>query len=477
MKLNKIILQLNPQDYFNFSRQLKENRADKFLLLLNHYREENKESEIELLKKLDVKQSAFYTLKSRLADKIQEFLYQNTTDTRIELLQNVANIEHLVYQTQRETAITILEKLEKELIIHDMPNELIIVYKALKKLHIHSDKYYEYLQLYNKHVAFNLAQDKAEEVLSLFCKTLGEYYLNKNNDTLEILILYKKEITNICRLYQSHHLQIYKNILFAHFALFCPVESEMKDDQTIEILLKESLSIIETHLKDKTYKHLKNAIHFLYFEYYNKLKLHKDAVKHFDYIHNSSNCLFLLDHCCFVYHFFISKIEHFIYEKKEEDLINQEDLYHFEPSKNNLNAFIYFYFYKATAEFYAKKYTSALQTLNFLINEISFKNISFPEMETKAYIALLSILCEKYDQAEINIRSISRKITDEDNEIKNHCANVFLKLLKTSTSPKKIGKHEKLNELANLLLSINNGKYAFLSFIKLDEQILKTLAK
>ena len=166
MKLNKIVLQLTPDDYLNFSNQLKENRADKFLILLNHFRDDSTISEAELLVKLDVKQAAYYTLKSRLLDKIQEFLYKNTADTRVELLQNVANIDHLVYQTQPDTAISILKKLEKELLEHDMPSELIIVYKALKKLHIHSDKYYEYLQLYNRHVAFNLAQDKAEEVFS-----------------------------------------------------------------------------------------------------------------------------------------------------------------------------------------------------------------------------------------------------------------------------------------------------------------------
>lgn len=477
MKLNKIILQLTPNDYLNFSNQLKDNRADKFLLLLNYYREETNSTESELLEKLEVKQSAFYTLKSRLSDKIQEFLYQNTTDTRIELLQNVANIEHLVYQTQRETAISILKKLEKELIEHDMPNELIIVYKALKKLHIHSNKYYDYLKSYNKHVAFNLAQDKAEEVLSLFCKVLGEYHLNKNNDTLQVLILYKKEMSNVCRLYQSHHLQIYKNILSTHFALFCPVTDEMKEDATIEEMLKESLSIIETHPEDKTYKHLKNVIHFLYFEYYHQLKLHKDASKYFESISNNLENLFLLDHCCFVHHFFISKTEHFLLENKESELINEEELYVYEPDINNVGGYIYFHFYKACAEFYSKKHTVALHTLNNLINEVSFKNISFPESETKSFIALLNIICERHDQAEINIRSVSRKIADEDDEVKHHCANLFLKIIKTATSPKTSGKLDKMTELNNLLLSINKGKYAFLPFLKLDEDTLKLLAK
>ncbi len=477
MKLNKIILQLTPDNYSNFSTQLKENRADKFLILLNHFRDDSKISESELLAKLDVKQAAFYTLKSRLLDKIQEFLYKNTADTRVELLQNVANIEHLVYQTQPETAISILKKLEKELIDHDMPSELIIVYKALKKLHIHSEKYYEYLQLYNKHVAYNLAHDKAEEILSIFCKTLGEYSLSKNNDTLDLLVLYKKELSNVCRLYQSHHLTIYKNILFTHFALFCPVEKEMKDDSTIEEMLKESLAIIETHPEDRAYKHLLNVINFLYFEYYNQLKLYKNATKYYDAISGNMESFLFLNHSCFVYQFLISKIKWFLLEKKEAELINEEEVHSFEPDVNNVNGFVYFQFYKASAEFYSKNYTASLQTLNKLINEVSFKNISFSEMEAKSFLALVNTICDRHDQAEVNIRSVSRKITDENDDEKYGAASLFIKIIKTSASPKKNDKLEKMIEINHSLDVSNTGKYHFLPYIKLNEEILKSLAK
>ncbi len=476
MKLYKIIHQLAPNDYLNLSNQLKKNNADKFLLLLNHYRNE-KTSDEELLTILDLKQAAFYTLKSRLLDKVQEFLYKNTTDTRIELLQNVANIEHLVYNTQRETSIGILKKLEAELIEHDMPNELISVYKALKKLHLYSEKNYDYLQLYNKHVAFTLAQDKAEDILSMFCKTLGEYYLHKNKDTLDILVLYKKEMANVCRLYQSHHLQIYKNILLTHFALFCPVESEMKTDSTIEEMLKESLSIIETHPEDRTYKHLILVINFLYFEYYHQLKLHKNATKYFELISTNIETLFLFNHCSFIYHFLISKIEYFILEKKESELINEEDVYSHEPDINDISGFVSFYCYKASAEFYAEKYTAALQTLNKLINEVSFKNMSFPELEIKSFLAVINIICGRHDQAEINIRSISRKITEENDEVKHHSAIIFLKLIRTATSIKIAGKLEKMIELNHSFESINNGKYAFLRYLKLNEKSIQLLAK
>ncbi|MCX6296136.1 MAG: hypothetical protein NTX97_08715 [Bacteroidetes bacterium] len=476
MRLHKIILQLSSSDFTNLSIQLKENKADKFLLLLNHYRIEKTPDE-ELLAILDVKQAAYYTLKSRLFDKIQEFLFKNTTDTRVELLQNVANIEHLIYETQRETAIGILKKLESELLEHDMPNELISVYKALKKLHIHTGKYYEYLQLYNKHVAYNLAQDKAEEILSLFSKTLGEYYLSRNTDTFTLLILYKKEIVNVCRLNKSHHLQLNKNILFTHFALFCPDENEMKDDPSIEEMLADSISIIDSHPSDQTYKYLRQIVNFLYFEYYHQLKLNKNAGKYFDIITASGGDLLLFNHCSFVYHFLISKIEYYKIEKKENLLINEEEFTNHGPNIEDLSSFVIFNYYKAAAEYYAGNHLQAIRILNNLINEVSFKNYPFAEMEIKSFLALLNIIADRFDQAEIIIRSVSRKIADEDNDVMYSIPLSFMKLLKTAISTKSANKFEKIKEQYQFFDSTNNGKYAFLRSLKLDEKTLQFLAK
>ncbi|MGZ4054907.1 MAG: hypothetical protein ACXVDZ_04765 [Bacteroidia bacterium] len=476
MQLEKIIIQLTEKDYLLFSNQLKENKADKFYYLLSSYREQIL-SEPELLKRLEIKKSAFYTLKSRLFDKVQEFLYQNTSDTRIELLQNVANIEHLIYKTPRETAIGILKKLEIELIEHDMPNELIDVYKALKKLHINSSKYFEYSQLYNKYVAFYLAQDKAAETLSLFCKTQSEYFLTRKIELLDYLILYKKEIQNICRLYKSHHLQLFKNILSLHFALFSPIPDEMKGDSTIEEMLNESIEIIDRHPEDRIYKHIADIIDFLNFEYYHQLNLHKNADKYFEKIRHKTSALLLFNHFSFVSHFLYSKIEFFLVDQKEAELINEEEIGFHEPHLEDTTDYIIFNCYKAAAEFYASRFSASLQTLNKLLNEISFKNMPYPEIEIKSMLALLYIISAKREQSEAYIRSISRKIADEKNDEKYAAASAFLKILKTASSVKTSGKYKKLVEQNNYFNSINNGNYSFIKYLILDNNCLQLLAR
>lgn len=476
MKIDKIVAQLNEKDYAAIRDQFIQTKADKYLTLLNFYRTDGTQSEKKIQAELDIKSAAFYTLKSRLFDKIQEFLYKSTTDTRIELLQNVANIEFLLYRAPKETAIGLLQKMEIELIKNDMPNELITVYKALKKLHVYSPKYYEYEQLYNKFVAYNLAQDKAEELLSSFCKTLSSFYISRDNKLLDILSLYKKEVLNLCRIYQSHRLTVHKNILNIHYALFSPVPSEMANDQTIEDLLKETYSILETNTEDRSYRHLINAVHLLSFEYYHQLKLYKNAGVYYEKIADDNCSILLYNHSCFSIHFLITKIE-WNYANNTLDNLDEKEELIYVPERENSTEYIIYKLYKASLLFYKNKIQEAAQTLNKLINDVSFKDIIHSEIETKLFLTFLFLLAEKHDQAEITLRSISRKIADEDNEIKYFAASLYIKLFKTTLSNKAPGKLEKLKEIHQLLKATNTGPNKILSYLNISDEQLTRLSK
>ncbi|MCW3084708.1 MAG: hypothetical protein JWP12_2074 [Bacteroidetes bacterium] len=474
MKLEKIIIQLKEKNYQLLCEQLKVHKGDKYLLLLDLYRQ-NSISEKEIQSQLDIKPAAFYTLKSRLYDKIQEFLYKATSDTRIELLSNVGNIEYLIYKAPKETATGILQKLETELIKNDMPSELIMVYKALKKLHVYSPKYYDYEQLYNKYVAYNLAQDKAEEVLSSFCKVLLMYYASRDHKLLDILILYKKEMQNLCRIHQSHRLTVYKNILNIHFALFSPVKEELKNDPTIEDLLKETYLILETHTEDQSYIHLVSALHFLSFEYYHQLKLHKNAATFYDKLSEEDNSILLYNHACFSIHFLISRIEWNYANNSIEAIINEEPLEYVPIEENTVEQIINKQ-YLAAICFHKGNFSEGALILNSLINDVSFKEMLHLEIETKLFMILLLLLCEKPDLAETTLRSISRKIP-EDEEIKHHTAMLFIKLFKTALTNKVTNKLEKLKDIEKLISVTNTGPGKILAFMHMEPQHLVKLSK
>lgn len=475
MKLQKIIQQLDENNYSLLVKQLKKNKADKLFLMLSGYRNKSLKERF-LLKKLDVTPSAFYALRSRLEGKVHELLYKNTNETRIKLLQNVANIEQLVYRTPRETAIGLLKKLAKELRQLDMTNELVIVYKALKKLHLHSPKYYEYSALYNRYVAFNLGQDKAAELLCFFCKKQGEYYLNRNAQSLDILVLYKREMENVCKLYESHHLHVYKNILNIHFALFSPVKKEMENDDTVENMLKETLSIIAKHDGDRAYGYLLPILDFLYFEYYHGLKLYKDARDYYVKIMDNFQDLMLCNHSAYVSHFFISKMDYAIVNQQVDELYAESDLLNYEVDIEDSAGYALFNYYRAAVAFYGNNYSEVIKILTQLSNEINFVENPFIGIDIKIFLALTHILNGTPMQADILVKSATRKIAEIDDDVKHRPHLLFIALLKVALSPKTNDRLKKIRILNRGFQVANKSAHRALEFLKLNESAIKQLA-
>lgn len=473
--LHKIIHQLNERDYSLFSMQMEKTKADKYLLLLNNYRS-GKKTDKEVLAGMNINSPAFYTLKSRLLEKIQYFLFRNTEETRTELIRNIAKIDYLVYNVPKETSIPILKKLEAELIKNDMPNELIIVYKALKKVHLNTPKHYDYSLLYNKHVAYNLAQDKAEDILTSFCKLLGNYYLNREELEYNKLRITKKEMENVCRLYDSHRLKIYKNILTIQYALFISGIEQGYDTIPVEQLLTETTEIIGRFKDDKVYKYLSPVMNYLYFEYYNQLQLRKSAQLYYNKIANNLDVLLLFNHTCFTSHFLISKIEY--NERKAEPLEYnslEESLHEDGPHTNDLPNYILFYYNRAIELCNQYHYSEAIQTLNTLFRKISFKNISFIEVELKLFLAVLYILNKDEEHSIVIVRNTSRKISEEKDCEKYLTALYFIKFLKSLNKKPGTKKDERIMLMYQLFKVNNKGRYKIFEFMSFKDELLTSL--
>jgi tetratricopeptide (TPR) repeat protein len=300
-------------------------------------------------------------------------------------------------------------------------------------------------------------------------------HVTRDPKYFDILTLYKKEMQNICRIHQSHRLTIHKNILNIHFALFSPVAEEMQNDPTIEDMLKESYSIIDDNPEDSTYIHLVKVIHFLSFEYYVQLKLYKNAASYLEKIDDEQGSFLLYNHSCFASHFLLSKVQwHFV--NKSIDSLNENEEFIYEPQEDNVTEYIIYKQYKALVYFYKNRISEATQTLNRLVNEVSFKDILHSEIEVKLFLVLLFLLAEKSDQAEITLRSISRKITEED-EIRYHAATLYIKMFKAVLANKTAGKLVKLTEIQKLISVSNNGPDSILPYLHLSADHLNKLAK
>jgi hypothetical protein len=478
IKFKSIVLQLKEEEYNDLCQQFIETKADKYLRLLKLYRE-NKYNDEEIQSMLEVNTSAYYTLKSRLFDKIQDFLTNNMSTPIIDLLRKVANIPTLIYDTHRDTAIAILSKLESELQNYDMPYELSSVYSALKKLHIHSPKYYEYTQLYNRHLAYTIALDKAEDLLNTFMKTVGEYYASRNKSQIEYLSLIKQEMKNINSLYESHHLQVYKDMVDVTFALHVPNPEALKDDEPVEDILARMERTFTTYAKDNNYQHLQLVYQALAFEYYHKLKLPKKEAKYFDEVNKKLNSFLLYNHCCFTTHFLISKMERAIENNEQEKLYeeNTDFLPNYEPDKADVPNYINWSKYSAVSAFYAKKYQEAVQILNGLVNDISFKNFPHSEIEIKLLLALNYSMINKYDPATSLLRSVTRKIREINDEMGYENALVFYKILSLQMSSSARQVDQKIGQLFAKFELLNQKSNRMLEYIKIDEGFIKALSQ
>jgi len=211
IKLKEVIVQLEESKFLKIEQAFVENKADKFLFLFKAYKSSNLSDE-EIKKNMGVSSNSFYVLKSRLYDKIQESISSDLYLDKESTIKLLLQVPDLCYNTHRETAVAYLLKLEKELKRFEMHQELLVVYSALKKIHLNSDKYYHYSQLYNKQVSYVLSLEKAEELLANFCRILAQYDFSKSDDFYEQLCLLKKEIKGIYVFCNSRKIQLINNL-------------------------------------------------------------------------------------------------------------------------------------------------------------------------------------------------------------------------------------------------------------------------
>ncbi|MCH8902678.1 MAG: hypothetical protein IIA45_02015 [Bacteroidetes bacterium] len=477
LKLKNVIKQLEDKDYQQLTQNFNETKANKYALLLGSLRENNV-SDRKMMEMLEVNVNAFYTLKSRLYDKVQDYLINNLDTPKIELFRKVANIPNLLFNADKDTAQAVLTKLEKDLIDYDLPYELTSVYSALKKIHLNTQKYYHYSQLYNKHVAQTLAQDKIEDLLTDFHKKLGDYHSSRDASNIELLVILLEEISKVNEIYDSHHLFVYKSIADISFKLFVPSADGEPDGEPIEDALEQIEKVIKQNPTDSIYQYLSLVYNFLSFEYYHQLNVHRKEVDYFEYVNSRLPSFMLFNFCTVPTRFLKSKIERYVRMGIESQLWeeNQALIAEFQPDPVDVPNFINYMKYLAVSSYYNGKLEEAEDYLTRLQNEVSFKNYPQAELEVKLLMALFYSLQDEYDIATNLLRRVSDKVREmPDDRYEN--VKLFVKLLKTQMKTDRRRVKEKLYELRDRFLQVNKGPDQMLEYLKIDDTFVETMSK
>ncbi|MEO1655099.1 MAG: hypothetical protein AAFU64_16245, partial [Bacteroidota bacterium] len=394
-KLKNIIKKLSDNDYENIYAQLIESNAEKSAYLLKYMHQEQL-SDTKIMEELTVNTNAYYTLRSRLNQKIEEYLLEQIESPRTDLLRKVANINEIVFTKKRTIAITTLKKLEKELIEYDLSNELMLVYKTLKKLHVNTPEYFEYSQLYNRHVAYTLDVDNVETRMAEYFKKYGVFsFTDDENDKLELVLL-NREIINTCKRYEAekyHRLYIYQSCVNVFHRLFVEAEEEIIDEtiEPIEDIFAKMEKIFVTFDRDSIYFHLRIVLQFQRLEYYNHYRLFRKAEKYFEEVNDSIGSL-LSSYNTHTYpaRFLFTKLERHARLNTQDKLYDENlGLFHdFEPDIQNVPQYVTYVTYRAVSQFYAEKYDEAIRWINKLLNDISLKKYPYVHLEVKLLLAI-----------------------------------------------------------------------------------------
>lgn len=478
-KLKNIIKQLSEKDFKAIYDSLIESNAEKSAYLLKSLRERQL-SDNKIMTELEVNANAYYTLRSRLNLKIEEYLMGQLESPRTDVLRKVANINEVLFTKKRAISVATLKKLEKELLDYDLANELTIIYKSLKRLNINSPDYFQYSQLYNRHVAYMLAVDKAEDLLADYFKKYADYMLNGGEVERLGLGLLMKEMQNVAKLYESHRLYVYQSCMYIFHRLFVEVDDNMtQDGESIEDIFEKVQKIFESYHLDAIYYHLNLVFEFLKLEYYNHYKVYRQAEKYYEEVNDACGNL-MVNYSTFTFpaQFLLSKLERHIRTGTENELYaeNEGIFLDYEVDMMDVPKHIVYTIYRALSTYYAGKFEESAKVINGLLNDVSLKKYPYTQLEIKSLLALQYTMLKDVELFNQLSNSIQRQIRLFG---KDSCENIqlFLKILKIATSEAKKEKAKKINAVIPRLNAVSVSYFAPTKLVKLDEKFVNLLTE
>ncbi len=476
--LNKTIKKLTELEYQDLLMQVSGKKKNKPYMVLETTRNRDI-ADSEMMELLQVNASTYYTLKSRLNSKIAAILSKNVQNPISTLVDEVTRVPAMLYGNNRDFSIRALKELEKQLIEYDLSAELIVVYKTLAQLHLYTEEYAHFDNLYKKHVAFSLAVSKAEGLYHQFLVKSGKYQLTREPADKEALINIKRELSNILELYDSHRLYVIYNIVRLYF--MCAIDSSSEGLRTqeleVEQVLVEMNRIFDKYHLDTFYQNIRFITDFIYFEYYQKTGNQVRAGHYHD------KGMVTLEELCpkhflsfHIVRFLDSKVERYLSDGNIDKLIiNNDKLFqHLDIDVREAYQFIALKRYQAICRFYQRDYTGAAKTINDLRNKISLKQYLQTDIECKLFQALQYCVIGEDGLCMQILSSLKRQIREQDSEYIP--ARMFIKLLKTALKPAEYRKKiRKITEMWAAFQQINHGPGKILPYVTLDEGVIRKM--
>ena len=479
-KLRQIINQLGESDYESLCSELKKKGAAKSVFLLQAMRID-KFGDRKIMQRLDMHSSTYYTICSRLSQKIESHLLAQIETPHTLLLRKVASLHELVFNSSRVIVWVALKKLEKELISYDLSVELISIYKHLKRLSIHTKWYTTYASCYDRQVNYMFAMDKSETLLTNYFRVYGHYYLQGKEEQKLSLCSYKSQLKELLDQYDSHKLYVNYAALMIFHRLYVEDSLEDKDNENepTEDVFERVGDYFKQYEGDPVYPHYVLLFNFLKLAYYHRYGIER-KVDHLcdsfsdDVPHLLSN----YNSYTFPSHVFWIMLSYSLRNGTLSSLKVQNDLLfaHYDPDVKDLANYLGYVSYRSICCYYAGEYQEAATWIQQTFNQVIFRSQAHAQVELKALLALQYALLDRHDLFTQVISSLQRHLRLLDKSRVLHLT-IFAKILKISMQEYRKAKGERIKELIKQMPMPSVGIFSPLASIRLDSAFIERLAK
>jgi len=477
--LNKTIKKLNENEYQELLAAVAGRKNNKPYVVLEAARKNNY-SENQMMDLLGVTPSTYYTLKSRLNERIAQYLSQNVNNPISALKEKVAMVPAMLFSNDRDVAIRALKNLEKQLIEYDLSNELIVVYKALARLSMYNGDFDYYEKEYNRHVAYSLAVVKAEDLFYEFVKRAGNYQLTRDERDFEAVQTILRELTNIAELYHGHRLFVLNNVVRIYYLTIFTSRTENLRALELEVesLLQQINKYFEKFELDTFYQSIRFLVDYLYFEYYQRTG-NQVRADHY-YKQTNQGVAEIASKPVFSFYtaeYLNTKVERFLANQQVTDLTDNigELEAGFDTDINDAYPYVTLRRFLAIGKFYQGDFSGSAKVINNMRNELSLKKYLFSDVESKLFQAMQYCYMGEDGLCGQILQSVKRQIPEDDRRFDP--ANAFIKILKAAIKPEEFRKKvKKLSDLHEQFRQTLTTPDSMLWFVKLDEPMLRRLA-
>ena len=479
-KLKHIVQQLTETDYCDLSTQLSTAQAGKSRTLFDLLRK-GTYSEANIMRELSISTNAYYTLCSRLAAKIEAHLVSRTSTSRGTLLNKVSHIHEIMFSGSRAVVLSALKRLEKELRLHGLSAELLIVYKHLKKMLIHTSESFYYTQQYHTHFKQTMAIDEAEILVADYMRAYGAYFLRYDEESKKSLLLYTQRLEDLYQKYTLDRLYVYYAMVMLFHRIYVqevPTQDTPTERRNEEILHQVE-AIFQNCKEDPIYPHYKLLFDFLELMHNQYYGIDRRFTAQYELI--SEQIVSLLSHYT-SYTFPSHMLWLILYRQLKAGTMehiseaNEQIFRHYIPLKEDVSNYLSYMTYRALSCYYTRHYQEAANWLTKVLNEVSLKRYPRAHIELKSLLALQYVLLDEHNLFTQVVNSLQRLLRLLGKSKMSHI-EPFIKILKIALSEGRRVRAERIHKLLTHISTPLGTYYCPIGLVCVDKEFVRRLSR